>query len=443
MPAHKQLHKSLDEFTTAPIGLPIEAPVEAPVEVGRRLLHALLRGYSGPVAVRLWDGSYVRGGADAPATLTFRHPDPLRDLFLRGDLVRLGEAYLLGAVEVDGRMDIAFDIVDFLERSQPGRWERLRLAFNALRLPRADSYAALKTSQADGTARANGTASIRHHYDVSNDFYRLWLDPEMVYSCAYFRDTTQSLAEAQRDKLDYLCRKLRLEPGQRLLDIGCGWGALALWAARNYGVEVHGITLSEAQCDHARERIARAGFAERVRIELRDYRDLPPDAHYDRIVSVGMFEHIGVKNFPNYFGAVQRLLAPGGLFLNHGITNDCGWVDCASQRFTNRYVFPDGELTRVSTVQTAMEQAGFEILDVEGLRPHYALTLRRWLQALEASRERADALVGPIVRRIWRLYMAGSAHYFQQGSLGVYQILAGHSHAPQPLPLRRDDLYRT
>lgn len=434
MPSHKLLHKSLDEFTTA--------PVAAPAEAGRRLLDVLLRGYDGPVAVRLWDGSYARGGADAPATLSFRRPDPLRDLVLHGDLVRLGEAYVLGAVEVEGRMDVAFDIADFLERRRLPWAERLRLMAIALRLPRTASRAPLKETRADGAARANSRASIAHHYDVSNDFYRLWLDPEMVYSCAYFRDAAQPLADAQCDKLDYICRKLRLEPGQRLLDIGCGWGALALWAARHYGVEVHGITLSEQQCGHARERIAREGCADRVHIELRDYRDLPHDAHYDRIVSVGMFEHIGVKNFPVYFGAVQRRLAPGGLFLNHGITNDSGWVNCPSQRFINRYVFPDGELTRVSVVQAAMEQAGFEILDVEGLRPHYAMTLRHWLQALDASRERAEAVAGAIVRRIWRLYMAGSAHYFSEGGLGVYQILAGHRHARQPLPLRRADLYR-
>lgn len=434
MPSHKLLHKSLDDFPAA--------PVEASAEAGCRLLAALLRGYGGPVAVRLWDGSYARGGAGAPATLTFRRPDALRDLVLRRDLVRLGEAYLLGAVEVDGQMDIAFDIADFLERRRPSWAERLRLMSIALRLPRTASRAPLEGTRADSAARANSTASIAHHYDVSNDFYRLWLDPEMVYSCAYFRDAAQPLADAQCDKLDYICRKLRLEPGQHLLDIGCGWGALALWAARRYGVRVHGITLSEAQYGLARERVAREGFADRVRVELRDYRDLPQDARYDRVVSVGMFEHIGVKSFPVYFGAVKRMLAPGGLFLNHGITNDSGWVNCASQRFINRYVFPDGELTRVSTVQAAMEEAGFEILDVEGLRPHYAMTLRHWLQALEANRERADAVAGAIVRRIWRLYMAGSAYYFGQGGLGVYQILAGHQHARQPLPLRRDDLYR-
>jgi len=434
MPSHKLLRKSLDNFT--------DTPVAAAADVGRRLLDVLLRGYDGPVAVRLWDGSYARGGADAPATLSFRRPAPLRDLVLRGDLVRLGEAYVLGAVEVDGPMDVAFDIADFLERRRLSRTERLRLMAIALRLPRATSRAPLKETQADGAAHANGTASIAHHYDVSNDFYRLWLGPEMVYSCAYFRDTAQPLVEAQRDKLDYICRKLRLEPGQRLLDIGCGWGALALWAARNYGVEVHGITLSEQQFDYASDRVAREGFAGRVCIELRDYRDLPQAARYDRIVSVGMFEHIGVKNFPVYFGAVKRMLAPGGLFLNHGITNDSGWVNCASQRFINRYVFPDGELTRVSAVQAAMEQTGFEILDVESLRPHYAMTLRCWLRALEAGRDHADAIAGMIVRRIWRLYMAGSAHYFSVGGLGVYQILAGHHHARQPVPLRRDALYR-
>ncbi|MFP5504601.1 MAG: class I SAM-dependent methyltransferase [Gammaproteobacteria bacterium] len=407
---------------------------------GRQIIAALFDGYGGPVAVGLWDGRLVIGGEDAPAALWFRKPEALRELILHSDLVRLGEAYLGGEVEVTGSMQVAFDVVDYLESLSPGPMARLRLLRQALRLPRRAAIRSLPGARA--YARRNSTASISHHYDVSNDFYRRWLDPEMVYSCAYFRDTQQSLADAQRDKLDYLCRKLRLAPGQRLLDIGCGWGALALWAARHYGVEVHGITLSEQQCRLARERVEREGFAGRVRIELRDYRDLPETVRYDRVVSVGMFEHIGLENFPVYFATAKRVLKPGGLFLNHGITNDTGWVNCASQRFINRYVFPDGELTRVSVVQAAMEEAGFEILDVESLRPHYALTLGHWLRGLEAAHAEIARTVNAVTERTWRLYLAGSAHYFRQGSLSVYQILAGHCYADQPVPLRRTDLYQ-
>lgn len=409
---------------------------------GRRILEALLDGYAGPVAVTLWDDSHVHGDTGSAVTLSFRQPAALRELILHPDLVRMAESYLLGAIEVSGRMDLAFDLVDFLDRRDIGRLERARLLARALRLPSLGARHSLRNLGARTTARSNSVESIAHHYDVSNAFYQRWLDPGMVYSCAYFRSPGQALAEAQRDKLDYICRKLRLQPGQRLLDIGCGWGALALWAARHYGVEAHGITLSRQQCDYAQARARESGLDARVHIELRDYRDLPHAAHYDRVVSVGMFEHVGLNNLPEYFATVRRVLAPGGLFLNHGITNDRGWVDCMTQRFVNRYVFPDGELARVSAVQGLMEEAGFEILDVESLRPHYALTLRRWLERFEADREHLVRMVGERLYRIWRLYLGGSAHYFRQGSLGVYQILAGHYYADQPVPLRRDDLYR-
>ncbi|HKJ21741.1 MAG TPA: cyclopropane-fatty-acyl-phospholipid synthase family protein, partial [Gammaproteobacteria bacterium] len=334
-----------------------------------------------------------------------------------------------------------FELVDYLDTFELPWSLRLRLLGNALLLPRGTT-AAVEDLRADTNARHNSRRSIAYHYDVSNDFYRLWLDPEMVYSCAYFKDAQQPLAEAQRDKLDYICRKLRLAPGQRLLDIGCGWGALVSWAARHYGVQAHGITLSDQQYEYARERIRREGLEDRVRIELRDYRDLAPSADYDRIVSVGMFEHIGIANFPTYFDIVRRALKPDGLFLNHGVTSDSGWEPSTTVRFINRYVFPDAELAPISDVCTAMEQAGFELIDMEGLRPHYALTLRRWVAALEQHREEAIALMGEPTYRLWRLYMAGTAHYFDRGTSGIYQILAGRVREPLATPLRRDDLYR-
>ena len=409
--------------------------------VALRLLRAILEGYRGPVAVRLWNGEQL-GSRSAPAALVFHHPAPLRELVLHGDLLRLAECYLNGLVDAEGDMERLFDLVDHLARRSWSWRERLRLLHLAMQLPAEPDVERHREVQAHKRLRANSREAIAHHYDVGNDFYRLWLDPEMVYSCAYFASEDQPLAEAQRDKLDYLCRKLRLKPGMRLLDIGCGWGALAVHAARHYGVEVDGITLSEQQCAHAQARVRQEGLQDRVHIALRDYRDLPDAPAYDRIVSVGMFEHIGVKNFPVYFGKVRRLLREGGLFLNHGITNDTGWQDTPISRFINRYVFPDGELARISTVQAAMEDAGFEILDVESLRPHYRLTLRHWVRNLEAAREAAIKLVGEPVYRVWRLYMAGSAWYFGQGSLNVYQVLAGPLYQRQPVGLRRDELYR-
>ena len=259
---------------------------------------------------------------------------------------------------------------------------------------------------------------------------------------AYFQDADQTLAGAQQDKLDYICRKLRLKPGQKLLDIGCGWGALVRWAARRYGVQAHGITLSEEQHQYALQLIRAEGLEEQVTVELRDYRSLPDQARYDRVVSVGMFEHIGLKNFEVYFSTIKRVLKHGGLFLNHGISNDTGWQRTPITRFINRYIFPDGELARISDVVSAMETAGFELLDVESLRRHYALTLRHWVRSMETHKDQAVRVAGEKIYRLWRLYMAGSAWYFEEGSLSVYQALAGHFGQPLSVTLRRDDLCR-
>jgi len=405
------------------------------------LLRLVFSGYHGNVALRLWDGEVVVGRPDARCTLVLNRPQPLRDLVLHRDLVSLADAHLGGDVEVEGHLESLFELLDYFQQRSYSLSERLQLLRLALRLPAAEGeWRRLMPGHRNGRD-SNTLETISHHYDVSNEFYRIWLDPEMVYSCAYFAHPEQSVAQAQRDKLDYICRKLRLTPGQRLLDIGCGWGALGLWAARHYGVEVHGITLSRQQQRYACDRARRLGMQDRVEFELRDYRDLDGSARYDRIVSVGMFEHIGIKSFPEYFGTAAQLLAPGGLFLNHGITNDSGWQPNDMRRFINKYIFPDGELTRVSTVMTAMEDAGLEILDAESLRPHYALTLRRWVRALEENREEAMRLVGKSTYRLWRVYMSGCAWYFDYGNTGIYQVLAGKLHCPWPVPLRRSDLY--
>ncbi len=421
---------------------PAASTTDRLVTIGVEIVGGILADYRGHTAIMLWDGTLAHGTYDAPCTAIFREPGALRDLILHRDLLRLTESYLAGTVDVEGDLESMFDLKIHLANLDLSLGTRLRLLRLALRLPKQTSTGFNPHRSTGRAIHRNSQVSIAHHYDVGNDFYSLWLDPERVYSCAYFSSAEQSLADAQHDKLDYLCRKLRLQPGQTLLDIGCGWGALALWAARHYGVSVHGITLSKAQSQLARERIEKAGLEEQVHIELLDYRDLPQDVQYDRVVSVGMFEHVGIKNFPTYFGTVRRVLKPDGLFLNHGITNETGWKRTPESRFMNRYIFPDGELTRISDVSGAMERAGFEILDVESLRRHYALTLRHWVTALETKQQEAISYSSEVTYRLWRLYMAGCAYNFAAGGLGVYQVVAGQRHQPQPVPLRREDLYQ-
>lgn len=412
-------------------------------QVASSMLLRLLDGYPVALAVRLWDGRTLQVGKGTPAfTLSLQNPGVLRELVLYRDPVRLAEAYCGGELDVTGNFDAAVGLRYYLERLQLPLFEKISLAWRAFRLGAAERQLARKAA-ASRHLRQNSSESIAFHYDLSNAFYRLWLDERMVYSCAYFETPEQSLELAQRNKLDLICRKLRLRPGESLLDVGCGWGALVCWAARNYGVRAHGITLSRNQFDYAKEEVRRQRLEGLVSIELRDYRHLPAEACYDKVVSVGMFEHVGLKNLPGYFATVRRVLKPEGLFLNHGITSDePGWERGVSSEFVNRHVFPDGELDTMSNIQGVMEDSGFEIFDVEGLRPHYALTLRHWVDRLDAEHEAAVRLVGESNYRVWRLYMTASAQQFENGATGIYQILAARKeNRLPPLPLTRRDLY--
>jgi cyclopropane-fatty-acyl-phospholipid synthase len=271
----------------------------------------------------------------------------------------------------------------------------------------------------------------------------LWLCDEMVYSCAYFQTPNDGLLQAQRHKLDHVCRKLRLKPGERFLDIGCGWGAMVCWAAQHYGVRAHGITLSQRQFDYATERVKKLGLQDLVTLELLDYRDLEGEAVYDKVSSIGMFEHVGLMNLPVYNATVLRLLRPGGLFLNHGITHDQeGWHPTIDTEFINRYVFPGGELDTISNILRGMEQADFEIHDVENLRMHYAMTLREWVKRLEANHDAALNYVSEDAYRVWRFYMAACAMEFEAEGTSIYQVLASKRGSGNlPVPLTRQDIY--
>lgn len=405
-----------------------------------QIVQRLLHGYPGGLAVRLWDGR-VLGAADAACTLSLHDAAVLRDLVLRRDPLRLAEAFFRGQADVEGDLYAALGLRAQIKGLRLTWRERFGLVWQTLAL-RGPARASGELRVARGRRR-NVRRAIGFHYDVSNDFYRLWLDREMVYSCAYFEDAAHDLDRAQQAKLEHLCRKLRLAPGQRLLDIGCGWGALIVHAARRHGVCAHGITLSRNQYEHVQARIAQEGLAGRVTVDFKDYAELDGTAVYDRIVSVGMFEHVGLERLPRYFDTARRLLAPGGVFLNHGITqNGEGWGRTVGTSFINRYVFPDGELDSVSNVQRVMERRGFEILDVEALRPHYALTLRAWVNRLQAAEAEALRLVSPAVYRVWCLYMAACALAFEAGDIGVYQILAApRGDGRWPVPMTRRDLY--
>ncbi len=357
----------------------------------------------------------------------------------------MGEAYLQEDFDIEGDLESAFSLADHLVRQPRGLAKRLRLARDLLWLP--DNG---RTKVEPPSERLRGLRhspqrdrkAVTYHYDVSNEFFSLWLDKRMVYSCAYFLSADDDLDTAQERKLDYICRKLRLRRGERLLDIGCGWGGLVLHAASRYGVEALGITLSEPQAEFAKERIRNAGLSDRCRVEIRDYRDLDGTQAYDKLVSVGMFEHVGESRLKEYFLRAYRLLRAGGLFLNHGIAHNPAFPAVPGSSFSDHYVFPDGELLPISTTLGFAEGSGFEVRDVESLREHYMHTLRHWRHRLEARREEARRATDEMTCRLWRLYMAGAAHMFRIGRNNVYQaLLSRPSGGESGLPLTRSGWY--
>jgi len=400
--------------------------------------------------VRFWDGSElpaVDGDPSHPAVI-LRSPRALAHVVWRPGEMGIARAWVSGEVDVDG------DIEDIL--SLRTRFEGLHLGPSelALLVKTARRLGALRGGKPpipDAEFRKEGRVhslrrdrrAIRHHYDVSNEFYRLVLGPTMVYSCAYFADPSESVDVAQERKLELICRKLRLAEGERFLDVGCGWGSLVIHAAREHGARAVGVTISEAQAELARERVREEGLSDRVEIRLADYREIA-DGPYDKIASVGMYEHVGRDKLGEYFTRVRSLLRPGGLFLNHGISRVAPHVKrkpwASDATFLSRYVFPDGELSLLGTVVEAAERAGFETRDDESLREHYALTLREWVRNLAANRERAIEIAGSDRERVWRLYMTGAALAFEAGEIGVHQTLFANPGAPHGLPLVRKGL---
>ena len=417
----------------------------------RRLLDRILPAERS-FAVRLWNGDTLpaqrQGEETSPAaTIVVMSAEALGGMLQLPVDLHMGEAFVRGQVDVEGDLEATIELLDHAELDLSlADW--LAVARDAAAL-RGGASGALGALAAVLRGRVHSAErdrqAISHHYDVSNKFYRLWLDRRMVYSCAYFEREDTTLEDAQLAKLDHICRKLRLEPGDTLLDVGCGWGALVQRAAERYGVRAVGITVSERQAELGNASLREAGLHDRARIELRDYRDV--DDTYDKIASVGMAEHVGDDAIDTYFAAAIEHLKPGGLMLNHAIHR--GPVDVGvdgriiSGEFIRRYVFPDGEILPAWRSLQAAERAGFEVRDVEDLREHYASTLRHWVRNLEANWDAAVAEVGTERARVWRIYMAGSAHRFASGRLAIHQELlakadgSGRAH----VPMTRRDLY--
>lgn len=409
--------------------------------------------------VRLWNGETLPAeSGEARFTLALSHPGALRRMFRLPVELSVGEAFIHGDFDIEGDIHAAVALIDSLSQAPFSAGDLFALVSQLAVLPRGRElrHPGRGPARLSGArhSRARDRAATTYHYGVGNEFYARWLDRRMVYSCAYFPTGAEDLDTAQECKLELMCRKLRLQPGEKLLDIGCGWGGLVMYAARKYGVMALGVTLSEKQVRFAAERIAAAGLDGQATVTLQDYRDLSGES-YDKIVSVGMFEHVGRGHLPEYFAQAYHLLKPGGLFLNHGIsrrtkrpTQGQGRKSLiercvlGSDTFVQRYVFPDGELVPVSEAGLVAERAGFKVRDVENLREHYALTLRRWVKRLEAHRAEAVEVTDEATYRTWRLYMAGAAHGFEMGNINVNQTLlakpvGGRSH----LPLTRADLY--
>ncbi|MER7406535.1 cyclopropane-fatty-acyl-phospholipid synthase family protein [Streptomyces sp. NPDC000070] len=391
-----------------------------------------------PVRIRAWDGS--QAGPPGAPILVVRNRRALRRLLWKPGELGLARAWVAGDLDIDGDLYTTLDLLagDIWERGEDARTlaqalrdPEVRAAVRGLvklagtPLPPAPPREEARRPRRNLHTKRTDRRAISHHYDVGNDFYEIVLGPSMVYSCAYWPSPDSTLEQAQHDKLELVCRKLALSSGQRLLDVGCGWGSMAVHAAREHGVSVVGVTLSQEQAAYARKRVAGEGLTDKVEIRVQDYRDVR-DGPYDAISSIGMAEHVGAERYLEYATELHGLLKPGGRLLNHQIARRPQRDETAYDvdAFIDSYVFPDGELQPVGVTVAQLERAGFEVRDVESIREHYGLTLRQWVARLEADWQRAVQLTGPGRARVWRLYMAASALAFERNRIGVNQILA-------------------
>ncbi|MFC5343050.1 class I SAM-dependent methyltransferase [Brevundimonas staleyi] len=432
------------------------------VIAARRIVHHIAEHLQGDLSLQLWTGELIPLGPNArdDIRIVLADPSAVRRLILKPGLMTLFELYATGDVRIEGGSPL----------EAADRWDHGRAVHLPRRVNKGLIARELIPFLLDGSKRSVGDAAydptgeagqrkdksarkdkdfISFHYDVGNDFYGLFLDPEMVYSSAYYADADQSLEDAQTRKLDFICRKLRLKPGQKLLDVGCGWGGLSCWAAQHYGVTVHGVTLSEEQLAFAQAKIARLGLQDKITLELKDYRDLDMTEHFDAISQVEMFEHVGFANHDRHFLEMHRLLKPGGLYFHQASTRRGGrhlgniTPQTTATRTIGRFIFPGGELDTIGMTVTNLGRLGFEVLDVEDLREHFQATTAEWSRRLMARREEAIAMIGEERTRLWLIFFAMCAKGFERGSILVYQTVAQRRRAgPSGVPLDRGSLYR-
>lgn len=439
------------------MGLPFSAATQ--IESIKKVLTTVADPLDLNVSVRLWNGDVVPLGneVDGRFVISLSGPGVIGSLVRKPTLETLVRLYATGHIDFEGG-----DLIEFSEalRTKRANRQKLKEISKPMLVKQTLPFLFAKTNVADLSHgydkdivgrkedQRNNTEYIQFHYDVGNDFYKLFLDPEMQYTCGYFTDWNNSLEQAQHDKLDMICRKLRLQDGERMLDIGCGWGGLICHAAQNFGVRAHGITLSQQQHDFAKEKIERLGLSDRVSVEICDYAD--HTGTYDKISSIGMSEHIGVANYPRYFNKINSMLRDRGVMLNHAIARRAKSSKRAAARirperkFLLKYIFPGSELTPVGMTTDFMENSGFEIHDVESWREHYALTTKFWCQRLSANKDEAIRLVGAERYRLWVAYLAGASGGFTNGSIKLFQVVATKRAGKglSGMPPTREHLYR-